>query len=107
MRKLREQSFEGTRKGPDGRWTWIVSGPGAGQSLALFHFGAGGFEDLAFAGGEALNAMGGDFIENWIHLPTDELIGRKFGGLALGSLPGGIPAQGHLHQLARPDARAG
>ena len=47
---------------------------------ALVHPGAGGFEDLAFAFGKTVDAVGGDFFENRVHFLGDEVAGRQVVG---------------------------
>ncbi len=48
--------------------------PAATESM-FAHLGAGSFEDPALALGQALDAVGGDLVENRVHLTADE-IGR-------------------------------
>ena len=54
--------------------------------LAPVHAGAGFFEDFAFAGSEALDAAGGDFIEDGIHFLLQVFVGAQIfiGGNVLG-----------------------
>lgn len=52
---------------------------GCDRRSAFSHFGAGGFEDFALAVGEALDAVGGNFVEDGIDFFRDEFFGREFG----------------------------
>src|SRR5262245_24849715 len=71
-------------------WKWARIGDtvlmprGAGAlslrlgSLLLFHPGASGFEDFALAWSEALNAVGGNLIEDGIDFVTDKIFSCFF-----------------------------
>lgn len=45
---------------------------------AFAHFGTGCLEDAAFAIGEALDALGGDFVEDGIDFFAEEFFRRQF-----------------------------
>ena len=52
--------------------------------LAFAHFFPSGLEDSAFAVGEALDSMGGDFIKDGVDLSAKKLVG---GQLSIDSKP--------------------
>src|ERR1700704_6091642 len=47
--------------------------------LPLGHPSPGRFENAAFPFSQAVNAVSGDFVENWIDLPADEFRGPQIG----------------------------
>ena len=47
-------------------------------NLPLRHFRAGFFEDLAFARGQALDAVRGNFVEDRVHFVLQKFVGGKF-----------------------------
>src|ERR1041385_9534450 len=74
--------------------------------LPPLHFGARGFENLPLARRQALNAMGGNLIEDRINLAADEFLRREvIHGFATRARPASDLDGGRLDQLAFAMAR--